>query len=713
MQRRIFRAYSILLLITIWLCIAGIGCAGFSPSDHTSSSPMSGISGSISPAAAGEEVTVTLSGPTNSVTTTDSAGNYSFSKLPPGPYVISVSKTNFSFSPARQTVTLDRTGWKRINFNGNQTTASISGTINPAASGSGAKVTVIGATGASATADAFGNYHFGRLPLGSYTISVSKPNLTFIPASQTVNLSTAGLTQVNFGASDLTASISGNISPAASGNGAMVTLTGASSAITTADAFGNYGFSGLPLGSYTVSVNKTNFTFSPASQSVSLNSGGAKQVNFTAGSITVSISGTISPAPHGSGTILALTGAVNASATANSKGNYSFSGLPSGSYTLTPSKADFTFSPAIRQVTVGTSGISGISFTASAASQPSGPIVINGQNGTVVDGLTIMSTSGDCVTIINSTSITIRNSQIGPCAGNGIKITGGSGISVLDSYVHPETLAHLCCDHNDGILAAGGTQDLRIQGNVIAYGESNIEVQDGHIVRVIGNFLLNPRGPFPRGQNFQCWNNCTNVTVQNNYALSSTDTTIYLYPESTEDSISFGVSSGFVVQNNFVAGGHSPSGCGIMADTNSNGGEIVSNLLLNTGQCGIGIVDGSHIAAGNKVYNVTPVHGGGNTAIYVAHYGHSNSCGPISVTNNIADEIQQDGRHSGWWNRKDCGSIDTSTDSFGESTTASSVDGLLTPTSVVFAPPLIPPQPDTCVATSPYSTQKNWLPCNP
>ena len=66
---------------------------------------------------------------------------------------------------------------------------------------------------------------------------------------------------------------------------------------------------------------------------------------------------------------------------------------------------------------------------------------------------------------------------------------------------------------------------------MIAYGESNVEVQGGSAVTVIGNFLLNPRGQNPRGQNFQCWSNCSNITVQNNYALSSLDTTKYLYPE--------------------------------------------------------------------------------------------------------------------------------------------------------------------------------------
>jgi hypothetical protein len=425
----------------------------------------------------------------------------------------------------------------------------------------------------------------------------------------------------------------------------------------------------------------------------------------------LSISGSISPATNGAGVTVTLGGDASATTTTNSSGKYRFSGLPAGFYTLTPSKSGLSFTPSSRQVTADTS-IAGTNFTSGSAIQQSAPIVISGQNNTVIRGLKVSSTHGDCVKISNSTNITIQNSEIGPCAGNGIKIVGGRGIKILDSYIHPETMSSVCCDLNDGILAIKGTQSLWIQGNVIAYGESNIEIQGGQTVSVIGNFLLNPRdeqsGPRPRGNNFQCWNHCSNVLVQNNYVLSSLDTARYLYPEATEDSINFGVTTGFVVQNNFITGGHSQYGCGIMADTFSNNGQILNNRLLDTGQCGIGLTDGTHVVNGNKIQNTNPVTGGGNTAMYVAHYGKSNICGPMTIAENIADELRVDGTHSGWWNAKNCGTIDISTDTFNRT-----AKGLLTSISNVFVPPLIPPQPKDCVVTSPYSTQTSSLPCVP
>jgi hypothetical protein len=595
------------------------------------------------------------------------------------------------------------------------TSFSISGKFNPAMGASGATVTLSGASRATTTVDSSGNYTFSGLPSGSYAVTPAKKGSTFSPTTQGIVVRDSDVTGANFSVSKQSAivCITGFISPVPNGTATTVTLSGATNATATTDSSGKYTFSGLPAGSYTLTPNKTGFTFSPSSRTVTASDPDVTEVNFTVNHppVIVSISGFVSPTANSTATTVTLSGATNATATTNSSGKYTFSGLPAGSYTLTPSKAGFTFSPSMRLVTSSSANLTGVNFTAGPAGQRSGPIVINGQNGTVIEGLKITS-SGTCVTIINSTNITIQNSEIGPCGGNGIAISGGSGINIFDNYIHPETLATGCCDHNDGIFARGGTHDLLIQGNVIAYGESNIEIQGGQTVTVIGNFLLNPRDERtpagPRGNNFQCWNHCSNVVVQNNYALSSLDTTRYLYSEATEDSINFGVTTDFVAQNNFISGGHSQSGCGIMADTFSNNGQILNNQLLNTGQCGIGLTDGTHVANGNKVYNTNPVKGSGNTAMYVAHYGKSNVCGPMTIAENIADELRADGTHSGWWNAKNCGTIDISTDTFN-----GRAHEALTPESAVLVPPLTPPQPKNCVVTSPYSTQTSSPPCVP
>lgn len=592
-------------------------------------------------------------------------------------------------------------------------TSTISGSITPASLGAGITVNLTGAETAETTTDASGNYSFSGLPSGTYTVTPVKSGLVaFSPGSLNITTTGSPISGANFIASEPspTTTISGSITPATLGSGIRVNLSGAGTASATTDSSGNYTLSGLSSGTYTVTPVQTGLVFSPASLNITITGSPISGANFIASepSSTTTISGSITPATLGSGITVNLSGADTASTTTDSSGNYTFSGLSSGTYTVTPDHAGLVFSPAALSVTLSGSPVTGEDFAASAPLTPSGPIVIDGENGTVIKGLKITSTSGDCVSITNSTNITILNSEIGPCAGNAVRINGGTGISIYDSYIHPETQSPGCCDHNDGVFAYGNPSSLFIQGNVIAYSESNIEVQGATTVYVIGNLLLNPRGPYPRGENFQCWSNCSSIFVQNNYALSSIDTTQYLYPEATEDSINFGMTDTALIQGNFITGGHSVSGCGIMADTYSNAGTITHNLLLNTGVCGIGITDGTHTADSNRVYNTNPVTGGGNTAMYVAHYGQSSVCGPITVTNNIADEIRSDGYHSGWWNPGSCGTIDISTDVFG-----AAADPLLTPVTTVFVPPLIPPQPKNCVVISPYSTQNSAAACVP
>jgi hypothetical protein len=108
-------------------------------------------------------------------------------------------------------------------------------------------------------------------------------------------------------------------------------------------------------------------------------------------------------------------------------------------------------------------------------------LVISDESNHTYSGLTISTTNGDCVDIINSTNITIKNSNIGPCgtnnstaSSNGIFITGGSGINIFDSYVHVQNQSTGCCDSHDAIFIKYSSGDT-VQGNVIAYNETNIQ----------------------------------------------------------------------------------------------------------------------------------------------------------------------------------------------------------------------------------------------
>jgi carboxypeptidase family protein len=160
-------------------------------------------------------------------------------------------------------------------------------------------------------------------------------------------------------------SISGTVSPPASGSGTLLTLSGGASSTQTGDSSGNYTFAGLANGTYTVTPSKAGFTFSPASQTVTVSNGNVTAVNFTANGQTWSISGNVST--NGAGATVALSGAATASTTADNSGNYSFTGLANGTYTVTPTKSGFTFSPTSQTATVNNANVSALNFTAAAS----------------------------------------------------------------------------------------------------------------------------------------------------------------------------------------------------------------------------------------------------------------------------------------------------------------------------------------------------------
>ena len=102
-----------------------------------------------------------------------------------------------------------------------------------------------------------------------------------------------------------------------------------------------------------------------------------------------SLSGTINPTVAGNGATVVLSGGASASATADNAGNYTFAGLPNGSYMVTPKHTGYAFTPGSQSATVNGANITGVNFTANAApvapaitTQPTNQTVTAGQTAT-------------------------------------------------------------------------------------------------------------------------------------------------------------------------------------------------------------------------------------------------------------------------------------------------------------------------------------------
>ena len=216
------------------------------------------------------------------------------------------------------------------------------------------------------------------LPLATTAGSLSKLTLNGSPISfttQTVKgvqyamfAASTGSYQATYGAGGAFA-ISGVISGSAAG-GTAVALSGGWNAQVTTDAAGNYLFTGLVNGGYTVTPSRTGFLFSPTSQSATVSNGNITSLNFTSTvSPTFKISGNIGGA-GGSGTLVTLGGTASGTTISDSLGNYTFTGLYNGTYTVTPTHAGYTFTPSSQTVSINGANVAANFTSASVTPTP-------------------------------------------------------------------------------------------------------------------------------------------------------------------------------------------------------------------------------------------------------------------------------------------------------------------------------------------------------
>ncbi|MBW4647660.1 MAG: carboxypeptidase regulatory-like domain-containing protein [Kastovskya adunca ATA6-11-RM4] len=336
-------------------------------------------------------VTITLrdsNGNVVATTTTDANGNYNLTNLPAGSYTVTVTDpAGFTLTTNNQSLTINLASGQTVSsadFGYRQTNSSIgdlvfndlngNGTQDPGEPGL-ANITVTlrdsnGTAIATTTTDANGNYRFTGLPAGSYTVSVTDPAGFAITTGNDpflVNLAAgAAVNNVDFGFRQSNASI-GNLvfndidgdgvqDPGEPGiSGITINLRDANGnviATTTTDANGNYTFNNLPAGTYTVAVPNppTGFNATPttAPGSITLAAGqnidsadfGFRQPNGSIGDRVFNdtngngIQDPDEPGISGVTVILSTNGAESARTTTDANGNYNFTNLLPGTYTV-------------------------------------------------------------------------------------------------------------------------------------------------------------------------------------------------------------------------------------------------------------------------------------------------------------------------------------------------------------------------------------------
>jgi uncharacterized repeat protein (TIGR01451 family) len=402
-------------------------------------------------------VVVTLSGSQSATSSTDANGNYSFTVPSGGTYTVAASKAGFSFTPPSQTFA-SLVANQIANFTGALIQLTISGHIADANNASLAAVTATlsGSQLATSSTDANGNYSFTVPFGGTYTITVSKTGFTFTPPSQTFsNLDTNQI--ANFTGALIQLTISGHIANAnnVSIANATVTLSGSQSATSSTDANGNYSFTVPFGGTYTITVSKTGFTFTPPSQTFS-NLDTNQIANFTGALIQLTISGHIANANNVSiaNATVTLSGSQSATSSTDANGNYSFTVPFGGTYTVSASKAGFTFTPPSQTfASLGANQIANFTGTArpltvTSISPTSGPeaggiqVTITGSNfatdGAGATTVLFGTIAASNVTVVNDTTITAT--APGGLGQQKISVTNSFGTStnlVVFTYIPP------------------------------------------------------------------------------------------------------------------------------------------------------------------------------------------------------------------------------------------------------------------------------------
>ncbi len=279
-------------------------------------------------------------------------------------------------------------------------TYSLSGYVDGVSDLAGFVVTATGSAGSGAdTTDASGNYTITGLADGSYTVTPSKAGYGFTPLSLSVTISGADSTGNGFAAAGALG-ISGiiNTTTGAALGSVTVDLSGDKTDSTLTAGGGTYSFTDLEPGSYTVTPSLWNHIFT-ADWSGTLTATDVTNADFTATAVWT-ISGAITNSGTGAlleGVAVDLTGDKTDSTLTVADGTYSFTGVPDGSYTVTPSKTDYAFNPVSTGVTVSgadaTANFTGISTTTTWSI--SGKVTFDTGAGVVAfEGVT-MTLSGD------------------------------------------------------------------------------------------------------------------------------------------------------------------------------------------------------------------------------------------------------------------------------------------------------------------------------
>ncbi|GLI84555.1 hypothetical protein ANABIO32_22650 [Rossellomorea marisflavi] len=464
------------------------------------------ITGNVSSGGPIANATVVLTNSAGTVvatTTSDGAGNYTFTGVVPGSYNLSVTAAGFQSQTAGVTTVANQTSI--VNFVLVANPGAISGTVRDSVTNApipGAVVELLTQTGillSSTTSDGAGAYTFANLAPGSYQVrAVAAGYGTSTVSAQVLAGAT---TTANLFLQQNPGTVSGQVRDAATLlpiQGATVQAIDSQGFVIDAfntDASGQYTFANLLPGSYTFVFTANGY--GSRTEGATVTAGGTTILDAELTKIAGTLTGTITDpasAPIPNATVTVFQNNIQiASVLTDGSGNYSIPGLAPGSYTVTIGAANYS------TITLGTSITGGQTTVLNATLTPN-PGTLTGlvtdTGSTPLSGVNITVTTSSGTGTIVATTVTGNDgiyTVTGLAPGNyivvasnpnfqqgseGATITSG-GTTVVNFVLaaNPGSLAGTITNAQTGAPIAGANVQVRILdsgGSLIATVSSGV-----------------------------------------------------------------------------------------------------------------------------------------------------------------------------------------------------------------------------------------------
>jgi len=265
--------------------------------------------------------------------------------------------------------------------------------FTPAQGLPGTLVTITGINFSGAT-----GVTFNGTAATSFTINSATTIVAAVPAGATTGR--IGIIRPGGGATSTSSflplyRISGKVTQGGSTPAPGVTIRcNGSGATVQTDGSGNYLFI-IGSGAYTVTPSQAGYSFDPVTRNVNLGAADATGINFVRG---YSVSGRVAWSNGVGMENVRITRTLSATPIyTNTAGYFTFTGVPNGTYQITPSLGQYSFAPAYASATVAGANVGNVNFT--------GGYAINGRisnnTGIGLVGLRVYRTGSTVAAITN------------------------------------------------------------------------------------------------------------------------------------------------------------------------------------------------------------------------------------------------------------------------------------------------------------------------